>query len=214
MTRRHRSIVVWSLAVLFVAASGLPAVRTTILRMGGWALVLDEPLESVDVVVVVLGGDRAPILEAADYVHAGITSRVAVLSDPPDKVERELTRRGVAFEDETAAAIRLLNSLGVSAVERIPKAGSGTEQIGPALPRWCDARGYRKIVVVSPPDHSRRMRRMLDRSLTGHETKARVRIARHSSFEPDHWWQDRDGQRTGIVELQKLLLDYVRHPFS
>jgi hypothetical protein len=32
-----------------------------------------------------------------------------------------------------------------------------------------------------------------------------------SSFDPDRWWESRDGVKTEIVELQKLLLDVVLH---
>jgi len=42
----------------------------------------------------------------------------------------------------------------------------------------------------------------------------RIRSARYSSFDPDRWWTTRDAVRTEIVEIQKLLLDVVRHPIS
>jgi hypothetical protein len=41
-----------------------------------------------------------------------------------------------------------------------------------------------------------------------------VRPARYSQFDPDGWWDTRGGLRTGIVEIQKLVLDVVRHPIS
>jgi hypothetical protein len=192
----------------------VPAVRTPVLRSAGWALVLDEPLEPADAIVVVVGGDRATLLEAADLVRAGISPRVALLSDPPDDADRELMRRGVTFEDETAAATRLLHRLGVAHVDRISKSAAGTEEIGRILPEWCEAQGYDSVAVISPPDHSRRTRRVLDRSMKGRPAKVRVRVARHSTFDPDRWWHTRDGIRTEIVELQKLLLDLVRHPLS
>jgi len=70
------------------------------------------------------------------------------------------------------------------------------------------------IIVVSAPDHSRRVRRVLHRSFRGHQTKVRVRSSRFSGFVPEAWWRTRDGVRTEIVELQKLLLDIAVHPFS
>jgi hypothetical protein len=41
-----------------------------------------------------------------------------------------------------------------------------------------------------------------------------VRAARYGPFHPDRWWLTREGIRVGVVELQKLLLDVVRHPLS
>ncbi len=48
--------------------------------------------------------------------------------------------------------------------------------------------------------------------MKGHQTRVTVRPARHSAFDPDRWWETRDGVRTEIIELQKLLLDVIRYP--
>ena len=41
-----------------------------------------------------------------------------------------------------------------------------------------------------------------------------VQSARYSIFDPDRWWKTRDGARTAIVEVQKLVLEVVLHPMS
>jgi len=193
---------------------GVPAVREPILRTAGWALVVNEPVEPADIIVVAADASGAGVLEAADLVHAGIATRVAVFADPPDRVDREFIRRGIPYEDAAARSVRQLRSLGVTAIEQIPRAGAGTEAESEALPGWCDQHQFRSVVVVSTPDHSRRLRRVLDRSMKGHRTRVTVRPVRHSAFDPDRWWETRDGIRTEIIELQKLLLDVMRHPLS
>jgi hypothetical protein len=40
-----------------------------------------------------------------------------------------------------------------------------------------------------------------------------VRTTRYSNFDPDHWFETRWGMRTGVTELEKLILDVARHPF-
>jgi hypothetical protein len=55
---------------------------------------------------------------------------------------------------------------------------------------------------------------VLRRSLRGDRLRVSVRSARYSTFDPDRWWETRDGIRTEIVEFQKLLLDVARHPIS
>jgi hypothetical protein len=77
---------------------------------------------------------------------------------------------------------------------------------------WCDRQRHRAVVIVTPPDHSKRTRRVLDRAMKGYSTRVRIRAARYSHFDPDRWWHSRDGVRTTIVELQKLLVDFARHP--
>jgi hypothetical protein len=119
----------------------------------------------------------------------------------------------VPYEDRAARSARQLRSLGVTAIEEIPRA-RGTEAEGRVLPGWCDQHGVRSVVMVSSRDHSRRLRRVLDRAMQGRPTRVTVRSARHSIFDPNRWWQTRDGVRTELIELQKLLLDLVRHPLS
>jgi hypothetical protein len=47
--------------------------------------------------------------------------------------------------------------------------------------------------------------------MRGRRTRVAVRSTRHSSFDPDRWWETRDGTRTEIIELRKLLLDVIRY---
>jgi hypothetical protein len=98
-------------------------------------------------------------------------------------------------------------------VEVIPRAVAGTDDEGRVLPGWCDQRGLRSVVVVTTSDHSRRLRRVLRRSMGIRPTRVIVRSARFSPFDPDRWWQTSDTKRIGIIELQKLLLDVLLHPF-
>lgn len=209
--RRFR---VAALLVLGVVLVGLVAGRNLIFRSAGWALVFNDPLEPADVIVVAIDAGAAGVLEAADLVHSGIAPRVAVFADPPDAVDREFLRRGIAYEDAAARLIQQLRALGVSNVERIPRAVAGTEQEGSVLPEWCTEQKLRSIVVVSNSDHTRRLRRVLHRVMAGRQTRVFVRGSHYSEFDPDCWWQSRGAVRTEIVELQKLLLDVVRHPIS
>lgn len=216
MTSRRRQWlrVLAAAAVLGVLFLAIPAIRTPMLRALGRALVADDAPAPADVIVVATGADGAGVLEAADLVHSGMSTRVAVFADPPDPiVDREFIRRGVPYEDWAARSIQQLNGLGVKTVEVIPRAVAGTDDEGRVLPEWCDQRRLRSVVVVTTSDHSRRLRRVLHRSMGAHPTRVIVRSARFSPFDPDRWWQTPDTRRVGVIELQKLLLDVLLHPF-
>jgi hypothetical protein len=200
--------------VIFGIALGVPAIRRPLLRAAGEALVVDEPVEPSDVIVVPQWAGAAGAIDAADLVHHGIAGHVAVLPGPSGPAHQELARRGIAYTDESAHIVQLLGSLGVAMIEVIPNAASGTDAEGSVLPSWCDQHQFRSIVVVSLPDHSRRVRRVLHRSFLGHPTRVVVRSARYSSFDSNGWWKTRDGIRTEIMELEKLSLDIARHPIS
>jgi hypothetical protein len=149
------------------------------------------------------------LLQAADLVQAGISKRVAIFTEPPNEVEREFIRRGVPY----TGTMQLLRSLGVTDVEQIPGA-DGTEGEGLVLPQWCDEHRFESIIVVATNHHSRRLRRVLDRAMKGRLTRVTVQAARYSDFDPDRWWKTRGGIRIEIIELQKLLLDFLLHPIS
>jgi len=216
LSPRRRRLPALLLALLLAPASlaffGAPA---PLLRGAGALLVADDPLPKADVIVVATGSDGAGTLEAADLVKAGVAPLVAVFADPPDPVvDREFLRRGIPYEDAGARMLRQLRALGVTTVEEIPRAVAGTSDEGKVLPEWCDRRAFRAIVVVTTADHSRRLGRVLRRSMKGHDTVVAVRAARFSPFDPERWWESREGTRTQLIELQKLLLDVVTHPLS
>jgi hypothetical protein len=210
---RWTSIVV-VVALAAAAIVAVPSVREPVLRAAGWALVVQEPVAPADIIVVSLDSSGAGALEAADLVHGGISTRVAVFADPPSGEDHEFIRRGLPYEDASARQVRQLRWLGVTDVVQIPRTDGGTEGEGQVLPKWCDQHQIRSLVFVAARDHSRRSRRVLDRVMKGHPTRVIIQPARYSSFDPDRWWETRDGVRTEIVELQKLVLEAVLHPMS
>src|SRR3984893_8595287 len=212
-SRRRRwapILVVVALAAATIVA--VPSVREPVLRAAGWALVVNEPVAPADIIVVSLDSGGAGALEAADLVQSGIATRVAVFTDPPSGEDHEFIRRGLPYEDASARQIRQLRWLGVTDVVQIPRTDIGTEGEAQVLPPWCDQHRFRSIVFVAARDHSRRVRRVLDRVMKGHPTRVTVQPARYSSFDPDRWWETRGGIRTEIVELEKLVLEVVLHP--
>jgi hypothetical protein len=216
IVRRPRWTGIVFMAVLLGGASVVTySVRRPILRAAGWALVVDEQAEAADVIVVTVDADGGGVLEAADLLHDGVATRIAVFTESSNTMmAREFIRRGIPYEDAGARSVRQLRALGVDNTERIPRSINGTQEEGPVLAEWCDQNRLRSVVVVSSSDHSRRLRRVLHRAMKGHQTRVAVRSARYSEFDPDRWWEAHDGIRTEVEELEKLLLDVLRHPIS
>ncbi len=209
----------WASILLVVAAAAaaivaIPSVREPLLRAAGWALVVNQPVAPADLIVVSLDSAGAGALEAADLVQSGIATRVAVFTDPQSGEDHEFIRRGLPYDDASARQIRQLKWLGVMDIVEIPRTEAGTEGEGQVLPPWCEQHQFRSIVFVAARDHSRRVRRVLDRTMKGHPVRVAVQPARYSSFDPDRWWETRGGVRTEIIELQKLVLEAILHPMS
>jgi hypothetical protein len=188
--------------------------RRPILRVAGRALTASDRLKPADVIVVTEWDGESGVLTAADLVRDSMAPRVAVLVAPIGPADRELGRRGIVRGGSGPYLVRLLHTLGVAAVETIPTPADGTGSEGDVITAWCDAHQFSSIIVVSSPDHSRRVRRVLHRSMLGHHTKVAVHTTAFSDFDPERWWETHDGVRTEIQGLEKLLVDVVLHPLS
>lgn len=213
-TGRRIWLILLAAIVVLIAALALPDSRHALLRAAGWVLVVDDTVAHVNVIVIAVDDYGAGVLEAANLVHQGIAPRVALFSDPPDVADREFARRGVPYYDAAALSVKQLHALGISTVEVIERNVSGTEEEASVLPRWCAEKRYDSVLLVTSPDHSRRVRRALRRALAGHGIDLLVRYSRLSPFDPDGWWHTRTGIRTELVESEKLVLDVLRHPLS
>src|SRR4051794_23761631 len=104
----RRALILVVAALAAAAIFVVPSVREPILRAAGWALVVSEPVAPADIIVVSIDSGGAGALEAADLVQNGITTRVAVFSDPPSGEDHEFIRRGLPYEDAGGRQIRQL----------------------------------------------------------------------------------------------------------
>jgi uncharacterized SAM-binding protein YcdF (DUF218 family) len=213
-SRQRLAPILVLVALAAIAIVAVPAVRGTILRAAGWALVVNEPIAPSDIIVVSLESGGAGALEAADLVQSGIATRVAVFTDPPSGEDYEFIRRGLPYDDASATQISQLRSLGVTDIVQIPTSEAGTNGEGEVFAPWCDQHQFRSVVFVTDRDHSRRMRLVLDRVMKAHATRVAVRPARFSGFDPDRWWETRAGSRSEIDGFLKLVLETVLHPIS
>lgn len=82
-------------ALLGAAIIGAPAIRYSILRAAGSALVANDPFGSADIIVASVDADAAGVLQASDLVHSGVATRVAVFALTPDVVENEFAHRKI-----------------------------------------------------------------------------------------------------------------------
>ena len=102
------------LTLAAVASFSLPGTRHILLKAAGSILVVNDPVQHSDVIVITIDSDGVGALEAADLVHSGVASRVAVFVDSSDaSVEEEFIRRGIHYEGATARLIGQLRALGL-----------------------------------------------------------------------------------------------------
>lgn len=204
-------------ALVVVVGFGILALGLTVhhavLRAVGESLVVDEPVQPSDVIVIAVDAFDEGVDDAIRLARRGVAPRVAVFLVGRPTLRRSTfrpTRPG-----PTRRAMSALRAGGVPLVEQIPELVTGTTDSGPALLEWCHARGFHSAEIVTTRDHSRRVRRVLDRAQARWPGVAvHVHVAPSSEFRPDDWWANRDGLYRAIVEWPKLAVDVVGHPLS
>ncbi|MGE5243908.1 MAG: hypothetical protein ACM3SQ_06750 [Betaproteobacteria bacterium] len=201
----------------FVLAMGLltfllfPLLRGKVLAGVGEALTYEDPLQRADVAAVTPETGIAGALESADLFRGRTVPRIAVLIPTPRDAEVELARRGVRVDGQ----IDLLAKLGVPrhVIVEIPAGEGGTTDSTAALAGWCRAHPVKRLLVIVSPDHGTRVRRALERAIGSRGPAVEIRNTRYDPFRAATWWQTRTTARDGIVEIEKLVLDYAMHPF-
>jgi hypothetical protein len=197
-------------AITLIAVA--PPSRDVVLQSLGQMLVISDTIEHAEIAIVTTEDALAGALELADLFHEHVVDRVGYLVPRVSRSDAEMSRRGVRMTDSTD----ILTRLGVPSNLIVPIAAGegGTNDGSKALAAWCTTHQIRRLIVVTSPDHSRRVRRTLSRSFGRERPTILIRSSRFSEFRPDTWWQSRPTLRTGLMELEHLVLDFVQHPLN
>ena len=195
--RRFGLMAVVAALVLAVAARGfwLPVI--------GNFLVVEDPLVQADAVVALGGGGAARVAEAAALYHAGCAARVVVTNaklDLPGVRESygELAAREAGWQGVPAEDVVIL-----------PQVVATTYEEALAVRELAQDRGWRALLVVTDPFHTRRARLCFRQALAGTGITVAVRPVDDHPYDPDAWWRDQDGLRETWTEGLKWVLHSV-----
>jgi hypothetical protein len=205
-----RRRLVQAIAVLLLIALGAVAIgptRRAALRRVGRVLVASDAPRPADLLTLDVESGLAGALTVADLYRTA-PAAVALLVPRATSVDRQLRVRGIVVPD---VAFDVLVQLGIpaAAIVRIPAGEGGTTETTGALADWVRAHAGKHVLVVVGPSHGRRYRRALRRAWPAGEPAPDVVTTTYAPFHADDWWQSRTTLREGLVELEKLALDYL-----
>lgn len=173
------------------AVLGVPA-------LGRYLVVADE-LAPSDAVFVLEGGTPARELEAAALYRAGVAPLVVLtLARDPLAVAHQLA--GEPTPQERAARVLLHVGVPASAIVRLDRTVENTDQELAVDFESAQARGFRTVVLVTSPPHTRRVR-VIWNSRFQSRVPARVRPTRYEEFDARRWWRSRRWLEDGVHEL-------------
>ena len=211
MRRAVRAVAVCLLVTAFIFAAVVPPIRIAMLQRAGHLLADADAVAAGDVLAMDVESGLAGALKIAD-LYDERPATIGILVPQPTAVEAALRQRGVTLPNVIRDTLVQLG-VPVESIVEIPAGAGGTTETAAALAAWASAHRAARVVVVVGPSHGRRYRRALLRVWPDSAPAPRVVTTPYGLFRADNWWQSRTTLRDGLVEFEKLLLDYVAHPF-
>jgi uncharacterized SAM-binding protein YcdF (DUF218 family) len=183
-SRKRRSIVI-ALAVFVILA----IVAVILARSAAQWLVRPDPLAHADVIVVLSGGLPYRAEGTADVYQQGYAPLVWV--SRPVGPQEELAAIGVHYVGEEEYNREAIVARGVpeSAVQILPEPIEDTEQEIEEISSIMRRDGKRTVIIVTSPEHTRRVRALWSR-LAGNDLTLIVRGAAEDPIDLDHWWRN------------------------
>jgi uncharacterized SAM-binding protein YcdF (DUF218 family) len=178
-SRRIRKVVLGCLLLLALLAAVCAS------QVGRW-LVVEDPLQKAQAIVVLSGRMPMRALGAADLYRGGWAPEVWLTKSA--EPSRTLARLDIPFAGEEFYNAQVLVHQGVPAVaihtlaNPIVNTADEIAEIAASLP--ADGRGV--VLIVTSKVHTRRVRTLWRKLGRG---RAIVRAADNDPFEPERWWR-------------------------
>ena len=205
-----RRPVLVALAIL-VALLGLGVLaHRPLLRAVGEALVVDDPRERTDAIVVVAGSTPSREETAAALFREGWAPRVLVSRQfVPGRVQRLLDMgiRPLDFQGESVAALEMLG-VPRDAIVTLARPVEITEVELHVVAAAARERGWRRLTLVTTSTHSRRVQLIWQRETDG-AIEGRLASVPDQCSAGDPWWRRRRCSEDVLHEYLGLLALYL-----
>ena len=180
------------------------------LRLIGQALVVEDTLAPADAIVVVAGDIPSSETMAAGVYVRGLAPLVVLSNDfTPDRV-RELIALGARRLDYQGESRLVLQAHGVppDAIMALAAPVKSTEAELRLVAGAARARGWRRIILVTSPHHSRRVKLVWTRE-SPRSIEGLIALAKEDDFAGDGWWRKRRQTEAVLHEYLGLAVIYL-----
>jgi uncharacterized SAM-binding protein YcdF (DUF218 family) len=195
---------------MFLTAGVAYACRAQLLTWLARNLIVEDPLQPADLIVVLNGEIETRPFYAADLARRGLAPRVVIA-----RVEDSPAVQIGYWPNETDVAVRIMHDLGLPAeritVLTVPGGVTSTYDEACALRRYVEEHPVERVLLVTSAFHTRRSRWILRRELTGTPVALRVSAAPHWRFDASNWWQSERGLIMLATEYIKFAYYLVRY---
>ena len=212
-TLRRPSLFKWILFLFLVAYVLITYYHAPLLTFLGRYLIVEHPPKEADLIVCLMGKPVERGLAAADLYRQGLGSSIFVGREKPPDGNSELVKRGVHFPEERDLLVMMLNGLGVprSACITGDRFIEGTLGEAKIVREVALKRGFKSMIIVTSPTHTRRAWLTYRNLFEKEGTKIMMVPSSYSDFKANDWWKTREYFREVIIEYQKLIFYIFRY---
>ncbi len=174
-------------------------------RAGAW-LVVADPLQHADAIIVLGGTMYERQLEAVDLYKEGWAPRIYLFREMADWGEVELIRRGVPITRAIDVQLDAMLKLGVprDAIHVLEQANSTADE-SVHVQALVQRNRHGRVIIVTSKQHTRRARLVMRRRLDQIGVELIVRPSRYDRADVDRWWAHRNTLRFTLFETQRLI---------
>jgi uncharacterized SAM-binding protein YcdF (DUF218 family) len=203
--RRHPRWIPLVLAALLLLIVGI-----SFFNVGHW-LVVEDPLEKCQAIVVLSGRMPFRALEAAKLYRQGYASEVWLTHSTGPGATLEAMQ--IPFVGEDSYNLRVLVHEGVpqSAIHIIEPPIVNTADELAAVDAELQKQNGSTVIIVTSKVHTRRVRILWRKISTGH-SRAVIRAVSDDPFEPKHWWRNTSDALDVVREVLGILNAWAGMP--
>lgn len=175
-------------------------------QLGPW-LVVEDPLQKADAIIVLGGTMYERPLEAVDIYQAGYAPKIFLIREIPDWGEQILLQRHIPIVRAVDIQAETMAKLGVprSAIEMIEPSDNTAEEAR-HVRDLVAAHKWSRVIIVTSKQHTRRARLVMQRRLSPLGAQVIMRGSKYDrAVLTPWWWRDRATFRFTLFESQRLL---------
>lgn len=202
-----------ALFLMVIIYFALSYYSTPLLTVAGKTLVVEHPQVKSDLIVCLSGRNIERGLAAADIYLQGYAPRIYAGRERRPDGTSLLRERGISYPETVDLLKGMVVQLGVpeSAVIVGDEPVNGTFEEAESVRDLVRTRGYRSLILVTSPTHTRRAWLTFRKVLDDDNVRISVIPTPYSDFNPGNWWKDKKYLREVINEYQKLMYYYFRY---
>lgn len=165
----------------------------------GAFLVVSDPLQEADALVILAGDEDARLAYGAQLFDQGLADWYILTNMRIDTPDPRRTYASIV----TRKALRL--GVPEERILVVPDIVETTYEEAVALSAFVEQRELRSLIVVTSPYHTRRARWILNQVFDGSGVKIIVRPVEDHAYEAGDWWRSATGWRLTGLEYTKML---------